>query len=411
MEILDDPRLDRVFALPTLASESRALNQVFHALCDEVAAILPAEVVSVYLRESDDEGDVLLMRANVGFPEMAVGNVALPFGEGITGFAAECMRPVIREQAETDARYRRVDGLDEERFPAFLAWPLVRSGRADGVIVVQRSATRPFSEHDLALVGATASAFHLALALADQRRREASVQRGVAEGREVRLQGHGGVPGEALGRAELLPTLRELAEDQDGDLTGALDAVTRQLERGLAKLDLGPDASAQVMQARLVLDDARFRAELVREVDARGLAPGLASLARRYALSAERTGGWLADRSSEVAAACRLVAAQIAHRPLCRPGTALLLAERPGSLLAVEAAMRRVSAVVVAERVSDDAPSARIFRDADVPMVSDVAGLYDWVRPGDTLLVDGGRGLVWVSPSEARIAKLKAARG
>ncbi|MCB9599486.1 MAG: GAF domain-containing protein [Sandaracinus sp.] len=411
MEILEDPRLDRVFLLPALASANRPLNQVFHALCEEIAAILPAEVVSVYLRESDDEGDVLLMRANVGFPEIAVGNVALPFGEGITGFAAECMRPVIREQAETDAHYRRVDGLDEERFPAFLAWPLVRTGRADGVLVVQRSATHPFSDHDLALVGASATAFHLALAFAEQRRKEASAQRGVAEGREVRLQGHAVAPGESLGRVELLPTLRELAEDQDGDLQGALDAVTRHLERGLGKLELGPEARADVMRARLVLDDARFRSELVREVEARGLAPGLASLARRYALSAERTAdGWLADRSAEVAAVCRLVAAQIAHRPLCRPGSALLLAERPGSLIALEAALRRVSAVVVAEPLNENTPSGRILRDAGVPMVADVAGLYDWVRPGDALLVDGDKGLVWVSPSESRIAKLKASR-
>jgi signal transduction protein with GAF and PtsI domain len=163
----------------------------------------------------------------------------------------------------------------------------------------------------------------------------------------------------------------------------------------------------------LVLDDARFRSELAREVETRGLAPGLASLARRYALSAERTGGaddWLSDRSAEVAAVCRLVAAQIAHRPLCRPGSALLLAERPGSLLALEAALRRVSAVVVAERVPDATPASRILRDAGVPTVCDVAGLYDWARPGDTLLVDGDRGLVWVSPSETRVAKLKAAR-
>lgn len=414
MEILEDPRLDRVFALPALASASRPANQVLHALCEEVAVILPADVASVYLRESDDEGDVLLMRANVGFPEIAVGNVALPFGEGITGFAAECMRPVIREQAESDTHYRRVAGLDEERFPAFLAWPIVRNGRADGVLVVQRSASRPFSDSDLALVGALAGVFHLALTCADQRRREASVQRGVAEGREVRLQGLGVAPGQSLGRAELLPTLRELAEDQDATaLETALDAVTRHIERGVAKLGLGPEASADVMQARLVLDDARFRSEMAREVSARGLAPGLASLARRYALSAERTGGadeWLSDRSAEVSAVCRLVAAQIAHRPLCRPGSVLLLAERPGSLLVVEAALRRASAIVVAERMSDATPAARILRDARVPAVCDVAGLYDWVRPGDALLVDGDRGLLWVSPSESRVAKLKAAR-
>ncbi|MBX3250449.1 MAG: GAF domain-containing protein [Myxococcales bacterium] len=422
MEILEDPRLDRIFKLPERAAEARPLPQVLRGLCEEVAAILPADVVSVYLRESDDEGDVLLMRANVGFPVTAVGNVALPFGEGITGFAAECMRPVIREQAATDTHFRAVDGLGEERFPAFLAWPVVRDGRAEGVLVVQRAAMRPFSDEDLALVGALAGAVVLATTLAEQRRREAHAQRGVAEGREVRLVGRGVAGGLGLGRAELLPTLRELAEDYEPSIEGlaaseligpAVESVTRHLERGITRLALGESSRADLARARLVLEDARFRSELAREVDARGLAPGLAAIARRYALTAAQAadgGDWLADRAAEVTALCRLVAAQIVGRPLCRPGSAVLLAERPGSLLALELAARRASAVIVADHLPRDAAASRILRDAGIATVSDVAGLYDWSRPGDTLLVDGDKGLVWVSPSEARVATAKASR-
>ena len=72
--------------------------------------------------------------------------------------------------------------------------------------------------------------------------------------------------------------------------------------------------------------------------------------------------------------------------------------------------MRRVSAVVVADRLPSKALAAQILRDAEVPTVSEVAGLFDWVRPGDPLLVDGDAGLVWVNPSEERVGKLKARR-
>ena len=413
MEVLDDPRLDRIFRLVARASEPRPLPVLLRALCEDAAAILPADVVSVYLRETDDEGDVLVMRANVGFPEDAVGSVVLPLGEGVTGFAAEVQRPVMREQAETDSHWRGFDGLGEERFPAFLAWPLAPEGKTMGALVFQRAASNPFSDADLALAGALVSAFVLALDVAERRHVAASAERRFGAG-EVRLGGTSLVGGAELGRAEVLATLRDLVGEASAEgLEDSIDQVIRKFDKGLAKLRLGDVSRAGVAQTRLVLEDARFKKELLKEVAQRGVAPGLAALARRYALQASRVEhgeDWLAGRAAEVTALCRLIAAQHAGRPLCRPGGVLLLPDRPGSLLAVEAAMRRVSAVVVADRLPSKALAAQILRDAEVPTVSEVAGLFDWVRPGDPLLVDGDAGLVWVNPSEERVGKLKARR-
>lgn len=412
VEILDDPRLDRIFRLAEVATQGLPLPRVLRNLCASLADLLPADIVSVYLRENDDEGDVLVMRANVGFPEVAIGNVCLPVGEGITGFAAECMRPVQSEQAATDAHFKAVDGLDEDRFPAFLAWPLVREGRGEGVLVVQRPAHRPFSAADQALTGAAASAFVLALEAFAHRVHRADWERGSSEGREVRLHGVGMVKAVALGRAEPLPTLRDLVgEFDDADLEAAFAAVQRHVERAMLKLSLAEDTKAGVARATLVLQDARFRSELRKEVARRGLAAGLAALARRYALTASRTLGaddWLEDRASEVAALCRMIAAHVADRPLCRQGSVMLLPERPGSLLALEAAARRAQGVVVGDPLPEARPSAQILRAAEIATVSEVAGLFDWVRPDDPMLVDGVAGVVWVNPSEVQIGRLKA---
>lgn len=411
MEFLEDPQLDRVLRACALAQEPRPLPMVLHALCREIAAALPADVVSVYLRENDDEGDVLVMRANVGFPEVAVGTVCLAIGEGMTGFAAECMRPVMSARAAGDGRYRRFDGLGEERFDAFLALPLLRGRRVAGVLVVQRGEGRPFRSDDLTLAGALSGVVLLALMEQARRRREAEVARGAADGREVRLRGAPVVPGVSVGRGEVLATLQELVGDREATgLAEALSAVRKQLERGLARLSFEGDARAGLERARLVLDDARFADELGREVADRGLVSGLATLARRYALAAGRAddaGEWLSERAAEVSALCRLVAARMADRPLVRPGGILLVAEQPGSLLALEAAMRRASGFVVADRMSPSSTTAQVLRHAGLPAVAEVAGLYDWARPGDPLLVDGTAGVVWVNPSEARVARAR----
>ena len=135
------PRLDgdeRVQRFHRLHDEGRVyepLGVVLQRLCSELAAILPADVVSVYLREqSAADEDLLVMRANYGFTRVAVGNVQLRVGEGITGTAAELGR-VVAGEADHD-RFARVEGLREERFPHFLALPILRHGDVLGVLVL-----------------------------------------------------------------------------------------------------------------------------------------------------------------------------------------------------------------------------------------------------------------------------------
>ena len=104
------------------------------------AAIAGADVVSAYVREPDDGGDRLVMRGNHGFPAGTIGAVRLGFGEGLTGLCAECLRPVSVAVGSADSHFKLVPGLGEERFPAYLGVPLTTSGRALGVLVLQRRA-------------------------------------------------------------------------------------------------------------------------------------------------------------------------------------------------------------------------------------------------------------------------------
>src|SRR6185436_6929035 len=99
--------------------------------------LLGVDVCSIYLREGAAEGDrrgagELVLRATHGLPASAVGAVRMRVGEGLTGFAVECLRPVSVAMVTSDARNKRFAGLGEERFPALCAMPLVDGGRAVG---------------------------------------------------------------------------------------------------------------------------------------------------------------------------------------------------------------------------------------------------------------------------------------
>ena len=90
----EDPRIDGILELIDEATSDAPLHEVLQRMCEKVARIAHADVASVYVREHVDEGDQLVLRANVGFAREVVGKVSMDPGEGITGFAAECLRPV-----------------------------------------------------------------------------------------------------------------------------------------------------------------------------------------------------------------------------------------------------------------------------------------------------------------------------
>ena len=148
------------------------------------------------------------------------------------------MKPVRRERASADDHFKPVDGLDERRFPVFLAWPLVRHESVVGVLVFQRERDA-FTDDELKWVGAVSSVFVLACEAAEHRHTQAARDRGELEGREARLHGRSVVPGLSVGRAELLPTLRALVGDLGPESFSAntLHEVKRQLDRGASKLE------------------------------------------------------------------------------------------------------------------------------------------------------------------------------
>src|SRR5262249_33997584 len=94
-----EARLDAVLALTEEASRPAPLAEVLASLCEKIAPMLAVDVCSVYLREGVSGfdrrgGGELVLRATWGYPPAAVGTVRMRIGEGLTGFAVECLRPV-----------------------------------------------------------------------------------------------------------------------------------------------------------------------------------------------------------------------------------------------------------------------------------------------------------------------------
>jgi len=85
----------------------------------------------------------------------------------------------------------------------------------------------------------------------------------------------------------------------------------------------------------------------------------------------------------------------------------VIVPERLSTLLVLSAIAQRASAIVVGSHVDATSLPVRIARAAELPIASDVAGMYAWIREGDRVLVDGDRGVVRINPRITAIANTR----
>jgi phosphotransferase system enzyme I (PtsP) len=416
-----DRTLDGIFRLIALGENEEPLEEVLTAMCADVAAIARADVASIYVREEGPDGLRFTMRGNVGFPPEALGRVHLRPGEGITGFAASRLRPVSVAMADRDERFKYIAGLGEERFPALLAVPVLRAGAAAGVLVLQRSKPKTFTDEEVVLATALAAVINHALERSEERERRA----GEHERRAVRLAGRALTAGTAMGHAEVLPTLAALARAVPGPSRATpapapdLEEMLRRLqaELGRAQVTAGGPAAAEIAHLALILDDRRFR-ERLREACAQP-APvrALSELGRAYARVPFATASasaaateLLGDRAAEIEDLCVLAfAATAGGRPLVRSG-AIVVSERLGLFATLHAIAAGASAFVVEGEVATDGAAAAVVRASGRPLLAAVGGAFSWLRPDDLLVVDADAGVLRINPPATAVARYRSAR-
>lgn len=412
----EDSRIDGILALIEESSRVAPLAEILERMAAQVAKIAHADVVSVYVREQESGRPVFVLRANVGFAHEMVGHVKLELGEGLTGFAAECLRPVSADVAQKDAHYKHFPDLGEERFPSFLALPLVMGGQAIGVLDLQRGEGGDFSPAEVALCAALATPFTLAL--------DRACSDPVEVGRSARLTGNPLGGGRSMGQAQSMLTFRALREptgagsDAADAVREAVARVHEQVVRTLSRLDaeLLPDDRRALAVLQITLQDQRLLSLMADAVGRLGIVAGLRRVARDYVAAPYMLSGegaidpWLSARAGEIEGLCLWIAAGACDEPGPGPGVVSVGAEGLGAFGLLWHLARGVSGIVLGGEVEANSLVAALARAAKLPVVTEVAGLFAWVRSGDTLLVDAERGVIRVNPSASILAQVRHGR-
>jgi len=136
-----------------LVSFDFELAEVLDSVAAKLAGQLKANICNIYLLE----GAELILTATHGFEQEHVGKIRLRIGEGITGTVAREMQPLNLNNASQDPRFKVFPELNEEKFNAMLSFPISDKKDIDGVINLQTTSARHFTEDEIHFVSIIAN--------------------------------------------------------------------------------------------------------------------------------------------------------------------------------------------------------------------------------------------------------------
>ena len=372
-----------------------------------IAVSMVAEVCSLYLRRAT--GDLELF-ATEGLSASAVHVTRLKPGEGLVGEIVRLGRPLNLSDAPNHPGFAYRPETGEDPYHAFLGVPLLRGGRAIGVLVVQNRTERTYSDEEVEDLQIIAMVLAEMVSGGELVSQEELKDVEIAPHRPERLKGTRFAEGLAYGvvvlheapvaSAQLLSddipkeeirlqtTIAALRSQIDGMMEGQHGIVGASLEvldtykmfahdrgwnRSLEEaVRSGLTAEAAVERVR---SEHRARLGQARDPYLRERLHDLEDLNDRL----------LRHLTGDVAVARKL------------PENAILIARNLGPADLLEYDRTRLRGVLL-EEGSSAGHAAIVARALDIPCVGRLDGLRDRVSEGDPVIVDAENGEAFLRP-------------
>jgi phosphotransferase system enzyme I (PtsP) len=425
-----------------ILSSSHDLQESLESIVRVVAERTSTEVCSLYIYEP--RAQQLTLWATEGLNKGSIGKVRMALDEGLTGLVLERLEPVMVVDALAHPRYKYFPETGEERYHSFLGVPVVERKKPLGVLVVQTLRRRRFGGDELRLMKAIAAqvaGIIIQLRLSEslqskEKERNEYRQRMMAaihqlrayekqqdldarsteeRSRTARLVGVPAAPGFGIGAAHVLRPL--VSFDQVGELrsedpAGEWQRFRKAIEGSVAQVedlksrmsDRVPEVDGSLFDThRMMLEDKSFLDKIRGFIDD-GFAAETAlqfTVDEYVGAFGRMTDRYLRERATDVR--------DIGHRllrnllgvvdaPREMPEGGILVAEELtlSDLAAIEP--ERLSAIALATGGATSHATI-LAKSFEIPTVVGVGSLLETVQEGDSLVVDGNAGAVYVSPS------------
>lgn len=383
-----------------------------------VAQSMVAEVCSIYLRRASGE---LELFATQGLKPEAVHNTRLRPGEGLVGEVARMAEPISLSDAPSHPSFAYRPETGEDPYHAFLGAPLLRGGRAIGVLVVQNRSERRYDEEEVEDIQTIAMVLAETVASGELLAQDELRDIEVAPHRAENLKGQRFAEGLAFGHVVLheapVPPENLLAENQQVEeirlreaLIGLKANIDSMLEGGPGKL---AGQSFEVLETyRMFADDRGWNRSLEEAVRTGLTAEAAVDRVRNEhrARFATARDPYIRERLHDFEdLANRLLRVLAGDRPGERdlPDDAILVARNLGPADLLEYPRHKIRGLLL-EEGSAASHAAIVARALQIPCVGRLMGLRDRLSEGDLVIVDGETGEAYLRPRPDMLAAVQS---
>jgi phosphotransferase system, enzyme I, PtsP len=404
-------------------------GDILKSVVTSVAKHMHAEVCSIYIY--DEESRTLSLRATQGLSQEAVGQVVLGLGEGITGRSVRELRPICVGQASASTSYKFFPGIEEEKYEAFLAVPILRGLRRIGALVVQSTEINYFTANDIKALRAIAAQLATmienvqllteAREQLDRPRVEPVVPKKVR--REKLMRGRSASSGTARGKALIFSDALNdscILPDPDAEPHTLQDfeVALRNTEKQINQLQRQTgeelaDVAVLIFSAHLlILEDEQFTGKIRRHIVA-GIpaVKAISMVVNEFAeIFSKSTMPLIREKVLDVKDLGNRLTRNLLNEDsgVSDYRGQIMIAHEllPSDILKLGA--ENVEGFIVSSGVTSH--NAIICRSLGIPMVSLSRSQADTIEDGDALLMDAEQGIIYIDPDQSVLDKYEELR-
>ncbi len=395
-------------------AENSDPRQRLQKLVKIIADGLVAEVCSIYVRRA---GDSLELFATAGLSPDAVNRTYLRVGEGLVGLVAASAAPLAESDAWRHPNFAYRPETGEEKFKSFLGVPILLGGRVVGVLCVQNSSMRQYSDDDVETLETISILLAYVITSSEL---VSSEENSNNEGTGLlprKLKGVKINAGLGIGKAyihDAAPRITRMLSDNPQEEIAKLHAAIEKLQADLhsavaisASLAEKSAEPAEVMEAyQLAAKDkswiTKIRDAIVTGLSAEAAVQKVYNETRAKLKTAQDE--YLRSRLIDLEEiSVKLMRHIIGEENLLSPhimdSDFIVVARDLGPATLLEFDRKHLKGVVL-EEGNQTSHAAIVARALDIPLVGRVNNIMRQMELGDSMIVDGDQGEIYVRPGE-----------
>ena len=392
---------------------SEKLNQAMAMIAEN----MNVDGASCYFAIDDN---YIEMFASYGFSNNLNNNIALKFGEGIIGRIADTKRTFTTDNMWEHPYFLHRDGVEEEQYKGFLGVPLVHWGIAIGVLCLYKTAPYEFKSSEITTFETLSMPFADWAASEEIRdyKSEFIKKKGLTtrdKFKGVSLSRGYGI-GDAVIHRRRQAIKNVFAKDKDAELERLMTAynqMNNDLDTKFNSTKLGFGEHADILDAyRMFAKDKGWLKKMTSYIE-----DGLtveAAVERAYEDMWNRLSGtqdtYLRERLNDLRdIADRLLSYLYGDKLESKSGELkdiVVVAQTMGPADLMDYDYHKIRALIL----EDGTPTmhvAIVAKALGIPVVAKIKGIYNEVRSGETLAVDGESAVVYVAPKGKILENIK----